>query len=292
MGPETKRMRAESNQETGCGGCQGCSPGREGCGTPGTTAFLECAFYRQPLFRLFKRKRRKRRKLTPKGYCIPPGPEYHERNEAVGTFSGRFEDVTLSWQEGRAFCDGLTAPRFPPGRGRRRRCRGRSAWPDLSRATASGVRAKDVNCILLFLVGGPSQLDTWDLKPDAPEHRPRPVPADPHQRARHRHLRALPADGADGRPLRHPPLGPPQGGPDPRDRPPDDADRPPVPRRQEHPHYGAVVSHLRGPRPDGVAAVRRPAARHRQHRRQRQPRPGRPARLGDGVRRAVVLREA
>jgi hypothetical protein len=25
-----------------------------------------------------------------------------------------------------------------------------------------------VNCILLFLVGGPSQLDTWDMKPDAP----------------------------------------------------------------------------------------------------------------------------
>jgi uncharacterized protein (DUF1501 family) len=28
---------------------------------------------------------------------------------------------------------------------------------------------KDINCILLFLVGGPSQLDTWDLKPDAPD---------------------------------------------------------------------------------------------------------------------------
>src|SRR5262245_11094403 len=32
---------------------------------------------------------------------------------------------------------------------------------------AAGDR-KDVNCILLFLVGGPSQLDTWDLKPSAP----------------------------------------------------------------------------------------------------------------------------
>ncbi len=29
-------------------------------------------------------------------------------------------------------------------------------------------RSKDVNCILLFLVGGPSQLDTWDMKPNAP----------------------------------------------------------------------------------------------------------------------------
>jgi hypothetical protein len=27
---------------------------------------------------------------------------------------------------------------------------------------------KDVNCIMLMLVGGPSQLDTWDMKPDAP----------------------------------------------------------------------------------------------------------------------------
>ena len=32
-----------------------------------------------------------------------------------------------------------------------------------------GPRCRDVSCILLFLVGGPSQLDTWDMKPDAPE---------------------------------------------------------------------------------------------------------------------------
>ncbi|MBK9171029.1 MAG: DUF1501 domain-containing protein [Bryobacterales bacterium] len=29
-------------------------------------------------------------------------------------------------------------------------------------------QTKDVNVIMLFLVGGPSQLDTWDMKPDAP----------------------------------------------------------------------------------------------------------------------------
>lgn len=29
-------------------------------------------------------------------------------------------------------------------------------------------RGKDQNCIMLFLVGGPSQLDTWDPKPNAP----------------------------------------------------------------------------------------------------------------------------
>ena len=39
---------------------------------------------------------------------------------------------------------------------------------DLSRLKAAGS-GKDVNCILLFLVGGPSHLDTFDLKPDAPD---------------------------------------------------------------------------------------------------------------------------
>jgi hypothetical protein len=41
---------------------------------------------------------------------------------------------------------------------------------DLFALKASGaVRDdKDINVILLFLVGGPSQLDTWDMKPEAP----------------------------------------------------------------------------------------------------------------------------
>jgi hypothetical protein len=41
---------------------------------------------------------------------------------------------------------------------------------DLFALKASGaIRTdKDVNCICLFLVGAPSQLDTWDMKPDAP----------------------------------------------------------------------------------------------------------------------------
>jgi hypothetical protein len=43
--------------------------------------------------------------------------------------------------------------------------------PGLHALEAQGAVAKDrdLNCILLFLVGGPSQLDTWDMKPDAPE---------------------------------------------------------------------------------------------------------------------------
>jgi uncharacterized protein (DUF1501 family) len=35
-------------------------------------------------------------------------------------------------------------------------------------ARASVGQDRDVNCIMLFLVGGPSQLDTWDPKPNAP----------------------------------------------------------------------------------------------------------------------------
>ena len=37
------------------------------------------------------------------------------------------------------------------------------------KAMGSVDAGKDpMNCIFLFLVGGPSQLDTWDMKPDAP----------------------------------------------------------------------------------------------------------------------------
>jgi uncharacterized protein (DUF1501 family) len=33
---------------------------------------------------------------------------------------------------------------------------------------ASGAKDNDVNCIMLFLLGGPSHIDTWDMKPKAP----------------------------------------------------------------------------------------------------------------------------
>src|SRR6516162_8137693 len=36
-------------------------------------------------------------------------------------------------------------------------------------AQAKAAKGKDINCILLFLIGAPSQLDTWDLKPNAPD---------------------------------------------------------------------------------------------------------------------------
>jgi hypothetical protein len=33
---------------------------------------------------------------------------------------------------------------------------------------AAGTKDNDVNCIMLFLLGGPSHIDTWDMKPNAP----------------------------------------------------------------------------------------------------------------------------
>jgi Protein of unknown function (DUF1501) len=44
--------------------------------------------------------------------------------------------------------------------------------PNLMRLKAAGYnesKAKIKNCITLFLVGSPGHLDTWDMKPDAPE---------------------------------------------------------------------------------------------------------------------------
>jgi uncharacterized protein (DUF1501 family) len=63
------------------------------------------------------------------------------------------------------FCDGLSRRDFLHA--------GSIAPLGLTLANAGRVRAADgkdtdVNCIMLFLVGGPSQLDTWDPKPTAP----------------------------------------------------------------------------------------------------------------------------
>jgi uncharacterized protein (DUF1501 family) len=38
----------------------------------------------------------------------------------------------------------------------------------MAQKAAGAVADKDVNCIMLMLVGGPSQIDTWDPKPNAP----------------------------------------------------------------------------------------------------------------------------
>ena len=66
------------------------------------------------------------------------------------------------------FCDGLTRRDFLHAGSLS--CLG-LGLPALKALEAQGAvaRDKDMNCILLFLVGGPSQLDTWDMKPDTPE---------------------------------------------------------------------------------------------------------------------------
>jgi len=51
------------------------------------------------------------------------------------------------------------------------------AFLSLKAQGATNDEAPDVNCIMMMLVGGPSQLDTWDMKPNAPAeirgpHRP------------------------------------------------------------------------------------------------------------------------
>src|ERR1700733_4261127 len=38
----------------------------------------------------------------------------------------------------------------------------------LAQKAAGAAPDHDINCIMLFLVGGPSQIDTWDPKPRAP----------------------------------------------------------------------------------------------------------------------------
>jgi uncharacterized protein (DUF1501 family) len=122
---------------------------------------------------------------------------------------------------------------------------------DLERAGASS-RTRDVNCILLFLVGGPSQLDTWDLKPDAPsnvrgpfkpiktnvpgieisEHFPRMAAmADRFAILRSVHHDAAPIHETGQQMMQTGRLF--RGG-------------------REYPHYGSVLSHVRGPRPGGL----------------------------------------
>jgi uncharacterized protein (DUF1501 family) len=123
---------------------------------------------------------------------------------------------------------------------------------DLSRIQGSESGKSDINCILLFLVGGPSQLETWDPKPGAPENVRgpfRPIAtnvagiqiseyfplmaqmADRYAIVRSVHHRAAPIHETGHQLMQTGRLF--LGG-------------------REFPHYGAVVSHLRGPRIAGT----------------------------------------
>ncbi len=65
------------------------------------------------------------------------------------------------------FCDGLTRRDFLHAGSLAMMGLGMTSLEAL-KARGAVNRDRDMNCILLFLVGGPSQLDTWDPKPDAP----------------------------------------------------------------------------------------------------------------------------
>jgi uncharacterized protein (DUF1501 family) len=75
--------------------------------------------------------------------------------------------LTLTAKKGVQLCDGLTRRDFLRVGSLTAGAVGLSL-ADLGQRQAAGASPTDLNCILLFLVGGPSQLDTWDLKPDAP----------------------------------------------------------------------------------------------------------------------------
>jgi uncharacterized protein (DUF1501 family) len=109
-----------------------------------------------------------------------------------------------------------------------------------------------VNCILLFLVGGPSQLDTWDLKPSAPSNIRGPfkpirttvpgVDLCEHFPLMARHaerfavVRSVHHQEAPIHEIGHQLM---QTGRLSRDG-------------LEYPHYGSVMSHLRGPAASGL----------------------------------------
>ncbi len=162
--------------------------------------------------------------------------------------------LTLLSKKGVPLCDGLTRRDFLRAGALAAGSVGLSL-ADLARLhAAENARRKDANCIILFLVGGPSQLETWDPKPQAPtnvrgpfqpirtnvpgivinEHFPLMAQmADRYSIVRTVHHSAAPIHETGhqlmqtGRLFR---------------------------AGEEHPHYGAVVSHLRGRKTTGVPA--------------------------------------
>ncbi len=111
---------------------------------------------------------------------------------------------------------------------------------------------KDINCILLFLVGGPSQLETWDPKPSAPTNvrgpfRPIPTNVPGIQISEHFPRMAQRAEHyAIVRSVHH------------EEAPVHETGHQLMQTGHlfqsglEYPHYGAVLSQQRGPREEGI----------------------------------------
>ncbi len=154
-------------------------------------------------------------------------------------------------KKGVATCDGLTRRDFLRVGALSAGAVGLSL-ADLTRLQAAGGTPGDVNCILLFLVGGPSQLDTWDLKPSAPERvrgpfRPIATNVPGLHVGEHFPLMARRADRfAVVRSVHH------------EEAPIHETGQQLMQTGRlarggrEYPHYGAVVSHLRGRRQEDV----------------------------------------
>src|SRR6266702_1984970 len=66
------------------------------------------------------------------------------------------------------FCDGLRRRDFLHAGSLSFLGLGLTQFFELKALGAVDPNKKDANCIMLFLVGGPSQLDNWDMKPNAP----------------------------------------------------------------------------------------------------------------------------
>src|SRR5438132_12508130 len=65
-----------------------------------------------------------------------------------------------------SFCDGLTRRDFLHAGSVASLGLTLPGW--MAQKAAGAVQDRDINCIMLFLVGGPSHIDTWDPKPNAP----------------------------------------------------------------------------------------------------------------------------
>lgn len=151
------------------------------------------------------------------------------------------------------FCDGLTRRDFLRVGALTAGSVGLSL-ADLTQLQQAGAaaRSSDMNCIILFLVGGPSQLDTWDLKPNAPDNvrgpfRPIQTNVNGIQIGEHFPLMAQMAERyALIRSVFH------------KAAPIHETGHQMMQTGhlfrggQEYPHYGAVLSHLKGARPGGL----------------------------------------
>ena len=76
--------------------------------------------------------------------------------------------IRLDAQKPVSLCDGMTRRDFFHAGALSMLGLGVPEFVNLQKAGAAD-KSRDINCIMLFLLGAPSQLDTWDMKPDAPE---------------------------------------------------------------------------------------------------------------------------